>query len=461
MSRNLTPRQKGKKTFPGNILPLGRTRSFQFTESSSNVKEYTLIIFLLFLLHLILTGRFIPKIFVITLSLLTSPILSLFTNHGPPSSITQLVDPKFLGAAPFFGLTSEKYVIPEKEKYILPRVEDLPALKKLGYEKLFDIEDTKDRSNRKTYLYSPDYFELIDENSDFEKDSLPAKGDAEKKSKNDNQYNQAIINFKRNGHRVYKGNENPEIVIVTVLNYEKFNPSLITKIAQNRIDYAYHNSYGVYARYAQEFIPFLIKSRNDLDNWSKLITMKEAMFAFPNAKWFWYVDEKTLIMRNDIDIKNYILKREALEPILLRGQSLTTPADTIKTYTNVDVEKLSFLVTPNEVGLNTDSFLVKNDLHGRSLLDIWINPLMRSYPPFRKDISRSLIHILQWHPLLLERTGLIPSRTIASAYEQNEDSRRSEEFIYQEGDLVINFPKCKEAGNCEQLMSLVDRDQKV
>lgn len=461
MSGNLTPKLKAKRNFPGSILPLGRTRSFQFKQSSSKVKDYVPIIVLFFLLHFLVTKRLIPKVLVQILSFSISPIIAVFTSHGPPSSIVQLVDQKYLGAAPFFGLTSEKYVIPEKEKYILPKVEDVPVLKRLGYDKLFQVENTKDRSNKKSYIYSPDYFDIIDESAVIEEDSFPEKAGINTNNKNSNQDLQAIINFKRNGHRVYNGNENPEIVIVTTLNYEKFNPSLITKVAQNRIDYAYHNNYGVYARYAQEFIPFFVKARNDVDTWSRLVTMKEAMFAFPNAKWFWYVDEKTLIMRNDIDIKNYILKREALDPIILRGHILAPPNGQIKTYTNVDVEKLSLLITPTELGLSTESFLVKNDFHGRSLLDVWLDPLMRSYPFFRKDISKALSHILQWHPVLLERTGLLPPRTIASAYEQSDENGRPEKFLYHEGDLVINFPKCKEAGNCEQLMSLVEHERKA
>lgn len=325
-------------------------------------------------------------------------------------------------------------------------------MKDVGYDKLFNVEFPNQNSNRKFYVYSPDFFDDLSASTheDPKKEAAAAAAAAGSNMKSPKTYENAVKTFRSNGRKIYKGNENPEVVIVTSVNYEILDSSYLVKVIQNRVDYAHVNNYGVYARWAQEFLPVFQKSKNDLDSWSRVVAMREAMVAFPNAKWFWYIDETSLIMRDDIDIRNYILKPDALEPIILKDQPVLPPNGAVKTASNVEIDNLSLIITQTETDLNINGFIVKNDLTGRAILELWMDPLIRMYPTFRKSASGALAHILQWHPLLLSKTAIVPPRTINSVQPSDKSNSNTKNFLYQEGDLVINFARCKELGSCEK-----------
>lgn len=345
-------------------------------------------------------------------------------------------------------------VIKEKSKFIFPLIQEAPILNALGLDKLFKIETISEGgSTRKKYSYSADYFENLEAANEIKANSKDSISDLEKAAKN----------FKLNGHRVYAGNENPQIVIVTGIDFINIDPVTLVKIIQNRVDYAHLHSFALYSRWIQEFTPLFEEHRSDANKWSRLFIMREAMQAFPNARWFWYLDESTLIARNDLKIDSYILKKESLDPILLKNQPIVLPDGAVKTYDNIKAEDVSLIITQTGAGLNTDSFILKNDLYGRALIEFWMDPLFRKYPAFRKDESAALSHILQWHPLLLSKTGIVPGRTIASISDDSisidiegskfiQDMDRSN-VIYSQGDLVVNFKECLERSTCAPWIS--------
>ena len=49
----------------------------------------------------------------------------------------------------------------------------------------------------------------------------------------------------------------PELVIVTAVDFNKYSLDGLTKIVQNRVDYAHLQNYGVYVRWSEEFLPIL------------------------------------------------------------------------------------------------------------------------------------------------------------------------------------------------------------
>jgi mannan polymerase II complex MNN11 subunit len=458
MERNSAFKVKRKQS---PVLPIWLPKSFGISLSSKEFtfKDYLPIIILLFILNLVLTGNIIPTSIIWLFSTILTPITTIFSKTSAPNSIKAYTESKYLGTFTQHGLTNADSFIPETNKYIFPPVQEAVVLKDIGYEKLFQIEMLTGNSKKKRYLYSPDFFGNVKEKDQSEKskNSDTSQNKNELESNNANNFNaikvyeNTIQNFKKNGRRIYKGNENPEIVLVTGINYEKLDSSLLVKIIQNRVDYAHENKFAVYSRWVQEFLPLLERTRNNIDEWAKPLIIREAMVAFPNAKWFWYIDETSIIMHNDINIKNYILNDDALEPILLREQPILPPDGIIKTYNNNKPNSLSLIITQTQSGLDTHNFLIKNDLGGHALLDIWMDPKMRMYSGFRKDNSKALAHMLQWHPELLLRTGIIPSRTINSiAISAGHTTEKNS--LYHDGDFIISHPYCKENNDCEKKM---------
>lgn len=442
MRQELKARKKG--SLNNSILPTNYQKDFKNKLNNKNKISFLIIILLIFY-HLFI-GNLIPQTFL-------KPFKYLINSNDAPTSFTVFTDSKFLGNKPEHGITTSKLFSYEKNKYIFPSIENGSELKKIGIDKLFDVDYVLE-SKRKMYSYSTEFFE--------DKKNLKQKSKTDKQADEiiETKESKIIEDFQSNGRKIYSGKNNIDIVLVTSLNFEKFDPSYLVKIIQNRVDYAFKYNFAVYSRWSQEFLPILNENRNDIDNWGKIFTIREAMFAFPKVKWFWYIDETSFIMRDDINIIDYLLKKESLEPIILRNKPLLPQKDEIKTYKNIKYENISLILTQTDNGINTNNFLIKNDLSGKSILDFWMDPLIRNYQLFRKDDSKALGHLLQWHPKILSKTAIIPPRTISSIAPNNLKKPKADEFIYKEGDLIINFDDCKMLRDCEEkLLPYWDKTQ--
>ncbi len=249
-------------------------------------------------------------------------------------------------------------------------------------------------------------------------------------------------------------NSKPSIVLVTGLNYDIYEPLHLQQIIQNRVDYARTQGYGVYIKYLQEYLPNLKDTIKPIQ-WSKLLLMRDALTAFPNAKYFWYLDENSVIMRTDIDLYDYLLSSTSLNSLMLKDIPIIPPNGAIKTYKNSIVDELKFLITQDLNGLDTSSFIIINSPYSKALLEIWVDPLYRKFSKFSEAEGSALEHLLQWHPVLLSKTALIPPRTIASRRPKNIDKLKGDpndnsliddKFEYHLGDLVVSLKDCEEQG---------------
>ncbi|KAG7938062.1 uncharacterized protein OGAPODRAFT_75412 [Ogataea polymorpha] len=334
-----------------------------------------------------------------------------------------------------------KHEIIVNSNYIFPPIEHAPLLRELTLDRLFKSKVSPDNPQEKLYYYSDD-------------DDLNDLNEIKDKSNSENPLDQSRKAFKEHGRIVFRpsgGGKSPEIVIVTGVDFEQFEQGHLTKVVQNRVDYAHANGYGVYVRWIQEFIPTLQEFHNDR-KWAKLFILRAAMHAFPQAKYFWYLDENAYIMRHDIELYSYLLEPISLEPIILRDQPIVPPNGAIKTYKKTKPEDVRFVITQTKDGLNTDSFILKNDIYGKGLLEFWTDPLMRKYPSFVADDKDALMHILQWHPVILSKSAIVPGRTIASLHSSNIAEEADDTSFYQEDDFVVNFKGCDVHHTCELLL---------
>ncbi|RLV92160.1 putative alpha-16-mannosyltransferase [Spathaspora sp. JA1] len=272
----------------------------------------------------------------------------------------------------------------------------------------------------------------------------------------------AINSFKNQDKIVFKpksADDYPQVVIVTAVDYERYSLDGMTKLIQNRVDYAHFQNYGTFVRYSQEFLPQLnaqsFLQTREKAKWVRIYCMQAARFAFPNAKWFWFVDQDSLIMDMSINIEEYMLNEQALDPIMMREQPLVPPSGAIKTYKNVKPNSIKLIVTQSESMIETTSFVLKNDHVGKSILEIWGNPLYLNYQSFPYGPDSAITHILQWHPFVLSKTTIVPARTIAAAHNFKKKDTSDSKFVYTEGDFVVQWGDCK-APACEQILSQYD-----
>lgn len=346
---------------------------------------------------------------------------------------------------------TSKHVVTTTTKYIFPPIEQAPLLKELGREKLVRESRVRDASHPEidaSYIFSLNKYD--DPNPSVQLAKEKAENSASDLSKAKNVFkNQDKIVYRPKSNKNY-----PEVIIVTAIDFEKYPVNSLTTIVQNRVDYAHLHNFGVYIRWYQEFLPW-VNSFANFDNvqkrkWIRVFCLRAAMFAFPNTKYFWYLDEDGLIMNLKINLYDYVLKDEALAPIMLRDQPINPHNGLIKTYKNNKPNHVKMIFTQSSNKIETDSFIVKNDDIGKSLVDFWATDLYFEYPSFPYGPDSAITHILQWHPFCLSRSTIIPARTIAAKH-STEPPKEDDNLHYVDGDFTVSWTGCTE--DCETILS--------
>lgn len=352
---------------------------------------------------------------------------------------------------------SSKHMIETTSRYIFPPIEDAPLLKQLGVQKLLvesKVRDARFPEVEKTVVRSLNAFDDPNPETQKAKEEIENAGLSLAKAKN---------RFKNQDKVVYRPKNpksSPEIVIVTAVDFEKYSLDALTKIVQNRVDFAHEQNYGVYVRWLQEFLPVLnslsLMSSKEKARWLSVYCLRAAMFAFPEAKWFWYMDQDSIIMDQSINLYDYLLSPEALNPVILRDQPIIPPDGRIKTYRNSNADTTKLIITQSERKVETRSFLVKNDYVGRAIIESWGFDLFVKYENFPYGPESALTHILQWHPFILSKTSIVPSRTIAAQHSSIDVplDKNGDHIHYRDGDFVAFWSDCTSQEECERILNL-------
>lgn len=392
--------------------------------------------------------RFQKQNFAIIAVLLIFVWIILYPLHGFSGLWSHKASSRYPKGHP---LTSP-HVIETPSKYIYPPIEHAPLLKELGIHKLVKESKVRDANFldiEKTVIRSLNIFD--DPNPAQQKIKEDEENSLSDLAKAKNYFkNQDKVVFKPKNPKNY-----PDVIIVTAVDFERYSLDALTKLVQNRVDYAHKQSYGMYVRWYQEFLPILNSlsylQTKEKAKWVRLYCLRAAMFAFPEAKWFWYLDQDAFIMDLNINLQEYVLSPEALSPIMLREQSIIPPNGAIKTYKNTRAQLVELLITQSNSKVETTSIILKNSNIGRSILEIWGDKLYLNYPNFPYGPDSALTHILQWHPFILSKTSIIPPRTISAKNgEVDPQDKLSENTVYHKGDFVAQWSDCEHTAKCEE-----------
>ncbi|CCE63433.1 hypothetical protein TPHA_0E03430 [Tetrapisispora phaffii CBS 4417] len=258
--------------------------------------------------------------------------------------------------------------------------------------------------------------------------------------------------FLDHGKLVYHKGNSPDVIIVTLIDFDKYDEATLVKIVQNRVDYGQKHNYGVYIRWIQEFVPVLEKQdlKSQYDN-IKPIMMRAAMHAFPNAKQYMYLDDEALFMDMNLSLQKHILDPSVIEMSLLKGVPVTAGSN-INTYQNFHASNAKVIVPQGPDGkLDLSAFIVSNTFSGKVFLEYLCEPLVRNYS--FESFEHAVAHILQWHAYLLSKTAVVVPKLFASIYDP-ENKALNDVYHYTEGDLLISFKGCEARGTCAQEISL-------
>ncbi|CAI4061407.1 hypothetical protein N7582_001887 [Saccharomyces uvarum] len=337
--------------------------------------------------------------------------------------------------------------IPASSRLIFPHVEHTPVLKQVTVRMLYSTRLEMDGTKR-LVLNS-------EENAMTDED----------KKKTTDQILLVKRSFLDHGKLVYrKTNDAPEVVVVTLIDFENYDMETVIRIVQNRVDYAQKHQYGVYVRWIQEFLPALENQNLDQSyDFIKPLMIRAAMHAFPTAKYIHFVDQDALLMNLDLSLQKYLLDPKILDLALLRNVPVVANSN-IKTYNHFELNSAKIIIPHDTNGnIDTSSFVIANDFHGQALIDYLNDPLLRNFPweTTGDKFGYAIGHILQWHPTLLGKTAIVIPKVLASQYDASLDpegeagngASSGDAYHYNEGDLAASFKGCRSRGTCASEIS--------
>ncbi|QLG75036.1 hypothetical protein HG535_0H03630 [Zygotorulaspora mrakii] len=330
--------------------------------------------------------------------------------------------------------------MPAKSSLIFPPIEHMPVLRELGIGGLYNTRT--DLEGNKGYVLKPEDKPLTDE----------------EKKKTTDQVLLVKKSFLDHGKWVYKKETpSPEIVIVTLIDFELSELETVFNVVQNRVDYAQKQKYAVYIRWIQEFVPMLQRQNLRTDyEYAKPLIMRAAMHAFPKAKYLFFLDHESLIMNLDISLQQNLLDPKTLEIALLKNTPVVAESN-IRTYNHFQVKNTKMIIPQSPQGfLDMSAFVVSNDLYGKAFLEFLMDKLYTTYD--WESFSAGVGHLLQWHPHILGKTALVHQKLLAapvnpnppSEEEGNNSDKELDPYYYTEGDLVVSLKGCRLKGTCTQ-----------
>jgi mannan polymerase II complex MNN11 subunit len=183
------------------------------------------------------------------------------------------------------------------------------------------------------------------------------------------------------------------------------------------------------------------------------------MTLHPGSTFFWYLDHNALIMNPTIPIHTSLLTPAKLESTMITNAPVVPPDSVIKTFGNLKGDRIDLVIAQDKDGLAPNSFIIKNGEWAKYFLDVWFDPIYRSYN-FQKAEFHALEHIVQyvplqtgrreyeltddrWHGTILAKLAMVPQNLINS-YASGPAAPQNGE--YKQGDLVANFPGCDKDG---------------
>jgi len=173
--------------------------------------------------------------------------------------------------------------------------------------------------------------------------------------------------------------------------------------------------------------------------------MRHAMTLFPWSTYFFFLDHHALIMNPNLLVQDHIMAPTRLDSIMLVDTPIVPPDSVIRTFRHGYAGNVDFVIAQDTVGLDQSSFIVRRGEWAKFFLDVWFDPLYRSYN-FQRAEGHALEHLVQWHGTVLSKLALVPQK-IMNAYPQVQG-----ELGYTDGDFVANFKDCERRQSCETEM---------
>ena len=207
----------------------------------------------------------------------------------------------------------------------------------------------------------------------------------------------------------------PEVVLVTVLD-DTMSERYVARMKENREDYAARHgelelcSAGAalvlgasrltrvgYCRAGTGYKTVYPKaSEYDLEgsprSWALVPALRHAMTLNPHSNFFFHLSAHSLIMNPTLSLTAHVMAQPRLESLMLKDKPVVPPDSVIHTFSHLRGDKIDLVLTQDGEGLCQESFVLRRGEWARFFLDVWFDPLYRSYN-FQKAEGHALVRV--------------------------------------------------------------------
>ncbi|KAL1955900.1 hypothetical protein VTO42DRAFT_7973 [Malbranchea cinnamomea] len=199
------------------------------------------------------------------------------------------------------------------------------------------------------------------------------------------------------------------------------------------------------------------------ESWEKVDVLRQAMRKYPQAKWFWWLDQNSVIMEPSISLHKHVL--DNLEAVTYRDineynpLNITHPPDipyldplSLSPVGDGKPSSINIIIPQDCAGFNLGSFIVRRSTWTDRLLDVWWDPVLYEQRHLQWDHKEQdvLEHLYTHHPWVRPHVAFIPLRRINSFPPGACGDGTDKRFHYQKADrdFVVNMAGCQWGRDC-------------
>lgn len=113
----------------------------------------------------------------------------------------------------------------------------------------------------------------------------------------------------------------------------------------------------------------------------------------PHSTYFFFLDAHALIMDPTLSLASHVLDSKRLESLMIKDHPVVPPDSVIKTFSHLSPKDVDIIITQDAEDLVPGSFIIKQGPWAKFFLDVWFDPLYRSYN-FARAEKHALVNFL-------------------------------------------------------------------
>lgn len=128
--------------------------------------------------------------------------------------------------------------------------------------------------------------------------------------------------------------------------------------------------------------------------------MRHAMTLHPDSVYFFHLSPHSVIMDPTLPLGAHILDQKKLDSLMIKDVPVVPPDSVIKTFSHLSAADVDLVITQDGENLSPGSFILKKGDWAKFFLDVWFDPLYRSY-----NFAKAEMHALvRYMPLITPYT---------------------------------------------------------